>query len=197
MAAPETIEKSLPTNVDAERFVLGSILLDDSLYIQAAGTLEAGRLQPGEAPPHLPAHGRTAGARREDRPHHRRQRADEVQRAGSLRRPELPGFAGRRPAADPQPRQLHPHRQGQGRAAAHHLRLAAHDEPLPAGRGRARTRSWPAPKRRCSSSAKRGSSPGSRTPARSSRITKAASAPSSTPASASRASAPASPSSTK
>src|ERR1700683_4120070 len=34
------IEKGLPTNVDAERFVLGSILLDDTLYIQAAGTLE-------------------------------------------------------------------------------------------------------------------------------------------------------------
>ena len=33
-------EKGLPTNVDAERFVLGSILLNDSLYIQAAGTLE-------------------------------------------------------------------------------------------------------------------------------------------------------------
>jgi replicative DNA helicase len=36
-----TIEKGLPINVDAERFVLGSILLDDSFYIQAAGTLEA------------------------------------------------------------------------------------------------------------------------------------------------------------
>jgi replicative DNA helicase len=34
-------EKGLPTNVDAERFVLGSILLDDSLYVQAAGTIEA------------------------------------------------------------------------------------------------------------------------------------------------------------
>jgi len=34
------IEKGLPTNVDAERFVLGSILLDESFYIQAAGTLE-------------------------------------------------------------------------------------------------------------------------------------------------------------
>src|SRR5215475_15505689 len=33
-------EKGLPTNVDAERFVLGSILLDDALYVQAAGTLE-------------------------------------------------------------------------------------------------------------------------------------------------------------
>jgi replicative DNA helicase len=41
MPASETTEKSLPTNVDAERFVLGSILLDDSLYIQAAGALEA------------------------------------------------------------------------------------------------------------------------------------------------------------
>src|SRR5271157_4074004 len=41
MSATNTIEKGLPTNVDAERFVLGSILLDDTLYVQAAGTLEA------------------------------------------------------------------------------------------------------------------------------------------------------------
>ncbi len=41
MSAMNAIEKGLPTNVDAERFVLGSILLDDALYIQAAGTLEA------------------------------------------------------------------------------------------------------------------------------------------------------------
>jgi replicative DNA helicase len=41
MPAISAIEKGLPTNVDAERFVLGSILLDDVLYVQAAGTLEA------------------------------------------------------------------------------------------------------------------------------------------------------------
>src|SRR3954466_14344548 len=41
MSAMNATEKGLPTNVDAERFVLGSILLDDALYIQAAGTLEA------------------------------------------------------------------------------------------------------------------------------------------------------------
>src|SRR5580658_9197010 len=43
MSAPSAnfIEKGLPTNVGAERFVLGSILLDESFYIQAAGTLEA------------------------------------------------------------------------------------------------------------------------------------------------------------
>ncbi len=40
MSAHNATEKGLPTNVDAERFVLGSILLDDSLYIQSAGTLE-------------------------------------------------------------------------------------------------------------------------------------------------------------
>ena len=40
MSAVNTTEKGLPTNVDAERFVLGSIMLDDSLYIQAAGELE-------------------------------------------------------------------------------------------------------------------------------------------------------------
>jgi replicative DNA helicase len=35
------LDKGLPTNLDAERFVLGSIMLDDSLYIQAAGAIEA------------------------------------------------------------------------------------------------------------------------------------------------------------
>src|SRR5437762_6129085 len=42
MSLQNTVEKGLPTNVDAERFVLGSILLDDSFFVQAAGTLEAG-----------------------------------------------------------------------------------------------------------------------------------------------------------
>jgi replicative DNA helicase len=41
MSPISAIEKGLPTNVDAERFVLGSILLDDSFFVQAAGTLEA------------------------------------------------------------------------------------------------------------------------------------------------------------
>src|SRR5271157_380254 len=41
MPATSAIEKGLPTNVDAERFVLGSILLDDALYVQAAGELQA------------------------------------------------------------------------------------------------------------------------------------------------------------
>jgi replicative DNA helicase len=41
MNAPNAIEKGLPTNLDAERFVLGSILLNESMYVQAAGTLEA------------------------------------------------------------------------------------------------------------------------------------------------------------
>src|SRR5436190_2902294 len=40
MSATNATEKGLPVNVDAERFVLGSILLDDALFIQAAGSLE-------------------------------------------------------------------------------------------------------------------------------------------------------------
>ncbi len=35
------LEKGLPANLDAERFVLGSILLDDSYFIQTAGQLDA------------------------------------------------------------------------------------------------------------------------------------------------------------
>lgn len=41
MSVQNSIEKGLPTNIDAERFVLGSILLDENFYVQAAGTLEA------------------------------------------------------------------------------------------------------------------------------------------------------------
>ena len=33
-------EKGLPANLDAERFVLGSILLNDTVYLQVAGAVE-------------------------------------------------------------------------------------------------------------------------------------------------------------
>jgi len=39
-SASLALDKGLPSNVDAERFVLGSILLDDSQFIQVAGTLD-------------------------------------------------------------------------------------------------------------------------------------------------------------
>ena len=35
------LEKGLPANLDAERFVLGSIMMDDSAFIPIAGTIEA------------------------------------------------------------------------------------------------------------------------------------------------------------
>jgi replicative DNA helicase len=42
MASPDlALEKGLPANPDAERFVLGSILLNDSLYLQVAGVLDS------------------------------------------------------------------------------------------------------------------------------------------------------------
>ncbi|MCC6860279.1 MAG: replicative DNA helicase [Bryobacterales bacterium] len=42
MAATDiAFEKGLPASLEAERFVLGSILLDGELYVQAAGVLEA------------------------------------------------------------------------------------------------------------------------------------------------------------
>jgi replicative DNA helicase len=39
MPPPNTSEKGLPASVDTERFVLGSILMDGSFFIQAASTL--------------------------------------------------------------------------------------------------------------------------------------------------------------
>src|ERR1700730_7861 len=41
-ASPDiALESGLPANLDSERFVLGAVLMDDALYIQVAGTLEA------------------------------------------------------------------------------------------------------------------------------------------------------------
>src|SRR5579863_9583603 len=41
-SAPDiALERGLPANLDAERFVLGAILMDDALYIQVAGSLES------------------------------------------------------------------------------------------------------------------------------------------------------------
>jgi replicative DNA helicase len=39
-SADLTFEKGLPSNVDAERFVLGSIMLNDNVYLQVAGVLD-------------------------------------------------------------------------------------------------------------------------------------------------------------
>ena len=41
MPVQNPIDRRLPTNEDAERFVLGSVLLDHSLFVQCAGSLEA------------------------------------------------------------------------------------------------------------------------------------------------------------
>src|SRR5260370_35310516 len=35
-----TFEKGLPANIDAERFVLGSVLLNQDVYFQVAGAIE-------------------------------------------------------------------------------------------------------------------------------------------------------------
>ena len=42
MAATDiALERGLPANIDAEKFVLGAILLDDSNFVQVAGLLDA------------------------------------------------------------------------------------------------------------------------------------------------------------
>ena len=83
MASPDlALEKGLPANPDAERFVLGSILLNDSVYLQVAGVAGCRRLQPGEAPAHLRAHEAicTTAAQRIDRV----TLADELMKQGQL-----------------------------------------------------------------------------------------------------------------
>src|SRR6185437_8243407 len=82
MAAPDlAFEKGLPANPDAERYVLGSVLLDDSVYLQVAGMLEPDDFS-------LEKHRRIFGRMKDlyDRSEHidRVTLADELMRQGQL-----------------------------------------------------------------------------------------------------------------
>ena len=63
-------EKGLPANVDAERFVLGSILLNQDTYFQSRGRDRARGPQPQKAPPHFRAHEGPVRSRRKNRSRH-------------------------------------------------------------------------------------------------------------------------------
>ena len=77
-------EKGMPSAPDVERFVLGSILLNDAFYIQAAGQIEADDFSLEKHRRIFKRMGDLSGARRADRPRNSHQRVDAVQRAGSL-----------------------------------------------------------------------------------------------------------------
>ena len=119
MAATDiALEKGLPTNIDAERFVLGSILLDDSNFIQVAGLLEAEDFS-------LEKHRRIF--RRMGDLHERGERIDRITVANELMKHEqlesVDGLSYLVSLDDglpqiPNARQLHPDRQGQGRSCA-------------------------------------------------------------------------------
>ena len=64
------LAKGLPANLDAERFVLGSILLNDTLYLQVAGALEPDDFSLEKHRRILRAHEGSVRSRREDRPRH-------------------------------------------------------------------------------------------------------------------------------
>ena len=53
-----TLDAGLPANVDAEKTILGAILLDNAAHAEAAEKLEARRFFARFASPHLPAHER-------------------------------------------------------------------------------------------------------------------------------------------
>ena len=95
-----TFERGLPANVDAERFVLGSILLNDDAYLQVAGAVEPDDFS-------LEKH-RRIFARMKDL-YDRGEKIDRVTLANELMKQgqlesvdgsDVPGLAGRRAAGD-------------------------------------------------------------------------------------------------
>ena len=63
------LERRLPANVDAERFVLGSILLHDDRCPKVSLAFGGGRFLPRKTPTNFFADGRALRTRRKNRPH--------------------------------------------------------------------------------------------------------------------------------
>ena len=114
-------EKGLPANIDAERFILGSVLLNDARFIEIAGSIVEDDFQ-------LEKHRRIFS--RMMQLHERGETIDRVTVANELQRYNelqavdgliVPHLARRRPAAYLEPRQLRQDRSRQGHAAPHRL----------------------------------------------------------------------------
>ena len=107
-------ERTLPHNLEAERSVLGAILLHNDAFNLAAEVIDAQRFLPRRAPPHLRQDGQARRARRRDRSGHAEGRARALRRARRGRRPGLHHRARRRRAALDQRRALRADHQGEG-----------------------------------------------------------------------------------
>ena len=108
-----TSEKGLPQNLEAERSVLGAILLDPAALSLRRPDPLAGRLLPGHAPPHLQRDARALAAFGRDRRPHAQGGARPRGRDREGRRRRLPDGAARRGAGRRQRRALRPDRQGE------------------------------------------------------------------------------------
>ena len=115
-------ERTLPHNLEAERSVLGAILVHNDAFNSAIAGHHAGGLLPRRAPPHLRQDGRAQRAQPGDRLRHAEGRTVARRRARRRRRPGLHRLAGRRRAARDQHRVLRAHRQGEGDAPQPDLR---------------------------------------------------------------------------
>ena len=113
-AAPE---RTLPHSLDAEKSVLGAILIHNDAFNHAAELIDSQRLLPRRAPPHLRQDGRAQRTRRCHRLHHAEGRARPRRRPRRSRRAVVHRGAGRRRAALGQRRVLRAHRQGKVDAA--------------------------------------------------------------------------------
>ena len=106
-------ERTLPHNLEAERSVLGAILLHNDAFNLAAEVIDAERFLPRRPPPHLRQDGQAVGARRRDRSRHAEGGAGALERARRSRRAGLHHRAGGRRAAIHQRRALRAHHQGE------------------------------------------------------------------------------------
>ena len=99
-----TFEKGLPASVDTERLVLGSILLNDAVYLQVAGSLSP---EDFSLEKHRRIYGRMKDLYGRGERIDRVTLAEELMKQGQLESVDglaLPGLARRRPAGDHQPR---------------------------------------------------------------------------------------------
>ena len=116
MADVAVAERTLPHNLEAERSVLGAILLHNDAFNLAAEVIDSHDFYPRRAPPHLRQDGEARRARRRDRPRDAQRGARPLERARRSRRAGVHCGARRRRAALDQRRALREDRQGKGDA---------------------------------------------------------------------------------
>ncbi len=126
MPAESTLERPLPNNLDAERSVLGAVLLDNNALNAAIENLRPEDFFLDQHRRVFSANDRAKRSPASHRPDHPNRRTPSPRRTGIRWRRAIPSVASRRHAEGFEHRALRPHRQRKSAAAQPDSRYPQH-----------------------------------------------------------------------